>query len=88
MFVDEEIVVEILNKLDDSMDELVAQQKFNDWQEMESFLDAQYESRLESLLRGKSSSVDDLEPAMKNKITERKKRLFNHLEQTLQKGEI
>ena len=30
MFVDEKIMVEILNNLDDSMDELVAQQKFKD----------------------------------------------------------
>ena len=86
MFVDEEIVIDILNKLDDSMDELVAQQKFKNWVEMESFVDVQYESRLESILRGKSSSVDELRSEMKNKITERKQRLFNHLKQTLQKG--
>ena len=88
MIVDEEIVVEILNKIDDSMDELVAQQKFKDWVEMEDFLDSQYQSRLESILRGKSSSINDLKPEMKNKIKERKQRLFDHLKQTFQKGEI
>ena len=88
MIVDEEIVVEILNKLDDSMDELVAQQKFKDWVEMEDYLDSQYQSRLESILRGKSSSINDLKPEMKNKIKERKQRLFDHLKQTFQKGEI
>jgi hypothetical protein len=88
MFVDDEIVVEILNKLDDSMDELVAQQKFKDWMEMEDFLELQYESRLKSILRGKSSSIDDLKSEMKNIIVLRKKRLFNHLKQTYQKREI
>ena len=88
MVVDDEILVEILNKLDDSMDELVAHQKFKDWVEMESFVAVQYESRLDSLLRGKSSSIDDLESGMKNRITVRKQRLFDHLKQALQKGEI
>ena len=88
MFVDEKTVVEILNKLDDSMDELVAQQKFKDWVEMEDFLDVQYQSRLESILRGKSSSIDDLKSEMKNIIVLRKKRLFDHLKQTYQKGII
>ncbi len=88
MVVDDEILVEILNKLDDSMDELVAQQKFEDWTEMEGFLDAQYNSRLASILKGKSSSVDDLESELKNRITVRKKRLFAHMEQAFQKGEI
>ncbi len=88
MFVDEKTVVEILNKLDDSMDELVAQQKFKDWVEMEDFLNVQYQSRLESILRGKSSSIDDLKSEMKNIIVLRKKRLFDHLKQTYQKGII
>ena len=88
IFVDEEIMVEILNNLDDSMDELVAQQKFKDWVELEDFLDVQYQSRLEIILRGKSSSIDDLKSEMKNRIMERKQRLFNHLKQTFQKGEI
>ena len=88
IFVDEKIMVEILNNLDDSMDELVAQQKFKDWVELEDFLDVQYQSRLENILRGKSSSIDDLKSEMKNRITERKQRLFNHLKQTFQKGEI
>jgi len=88
MVVDEETLSEILNRLDDSMDELVAQQKFKDWIEMEGFLDVQYKSRLESILRGKSSSIDDLESEMKNRIIVRKQRLFNHLKQVLQKGEI
>ena len=88
MFFDEKIMVEILNNLDDSMDELVAQQKFKDWVKMEDFLDVQYQSRLEIILRGKSSSIDDLKSEMKNRIMERKQRLFNHLKQTFQKGEI
>jgi hypothetical protein len=51
------------------MDELVAQQKFQDWTEMEGFLDAQYDSRLASILKGKSSSIDALDFGMKDKIT-------------------
>lgn len=88
MTVDAEILVEILNKLDDFIDELVAQQKFQNWTEMEGFLNAQYESRLDSILKGKSSSIDALDYGMKDKITARKKRLFDHLEQAFQKGEI
>ena len=88
MVVDEEILVEILNNLDDTMDELVSQQKFKDWAEMEGFLDIQYQSRLESILRGKSSSFEDIEPEMKNRSILRKQRLFNHLKQALQKGEL
>ncbi|MEX2060610.1 MAG: hypothetical protein WD966_06095 [Nitrosopumilaceae archaeon] len=88
MFINEEMIAEILSKLDDYMDELVPQQKFKNWVEMESFLDVKYESRLESILRGKSSSIDDLKSEMKNKIKARKHRLFNHLKQTLQKGKI
>jgi hypothetical protein len=88
MVVDTEILVEILNKLDDSMDELVAKQNFQDWAEMEGFLDEQYDSRLASILKGKSSSVDDLDYGMKDKIILRKKRLFDHLRQAFQKGEI
>jgi hypothetical protein len=88
MVVDDEILVEILNKLDDSMNELVAQQKFKDWTEMEGFLDVQYDSRLDSILKGKSISIQQLESEMKNKIMVRKQRLFDHLEQALHKGEI
>ena len=87
MFVDREIMLEILNKLDDFMDELVLRQKFKDWMEMEDFLELQYESRLGSILRGKSRSIDDLESEMKNIIVLRKKRLFDHIKQTYQKGE-
>lgn len=88
MVINEEILVEILNKIDDSMDELVAQQKFKDWIEMEGFLDAQYDSRLESMLQGRSSSINELESRMKNKFIVRKQRLFDHLKQALLKGEI
>ncbi len=88
MVVNEETLIEILNKIDDSMDELVAKQKFKDWVEMEGFLDVQYDSRLESMLRGRSISIDDLESVMKNRFIVRKQRLFNHLKQALQKGEI
>jgi hypothetical protein len=88
VYMDEEIVIEILNKLDDSMDEVVAQQKFKEWADMEDFLELQYESRLQSILRGKSSNIDDLKSEMKNIIVLRKKRLFNHLKQTYQKREI
>ena len=88
MLLNEEIVLEILNQIDDSMNELVAQQKFQDWLEMEGFLDAQYDSRLESILKGKSSCIDDLESDMKDRIQVRKHRLFEHLKQTLQKDKI
>ncbi len=88
MYVDDEIIVEILNNLDDSMDELIAQQKFKDWKEMENFLELQYESRLKSILQGKSSSFNDLKSEKKKIIVLRKKRLFNHLKQAYQKGEI
>ncbi len=88
MVVDDNTLGEILNRLDDSMDELVAHQKFKDWVEMEGFLDVQYKSRLESMLQGKSSSIDDLESEMKNRITARKQRIFNHLKHVLQKEDI
>jgi hypothetical protein len=85
MVVDDEILVEILNRLDDSMDELVAQQKFEDWVEMEGFIEAQYDSRLASILKGKSSNIDDLDYGMRDRITVRKQRLLNHLKQAFQK---
>jgi len=88
MVVDEEMLLEILNKLDDSMDELISQQKFKDWAEMKGFLEVQYKSRLETILLGKSSSIDDLDSEMKNRYLLRKQRLFNHLKQALQKEEI
>lgn len=88
MAVNKEILTEILNKLDDSMDELVAQQKFKDWEEMENFVDIQYDSRLDNMLRAKSSGIDDLDSEMKQRLKVRKQRLFNHLKQALQKRDI
>ena len=88
MLVDKEIFVEILNKIDDSMDELVSQQKFKDWPEMEDYVNMQYMSRLESILQGKRSTIDELDSEMKNKLKVRKLRLFDHLKQAFQKGDI
>lgn len=81
-------MVEILNDLDDFMDELIEQQNFKDWAEMQSFLDAQYESRLADILRAKSIDSNGLESEVKNKITKRKERLFVHVKQAFQKREI
>ena len=87
MIIDEELMTEILDKLDDSTDKSVAQQKFKDWAEMQSYLDAQYESRLGSILKAKSSSIERLTPEIKAKIKIRKQRLFGHLKQAFEKKE-
>lgn len=85
MFIDDDALVEILNKLDDSINEMVAKQNFTDWREMEKLLDVQYESHLANTLRSKANSFEDLEPKKKNMIIDRKRRLFSHLKQTFQK---
>lgn len=88
MIIDENSMVEILNDLDDFMDELIEQQNFTDWGEMQNFLDAEYESRLADILRAKSIDRDGLESGVKDKITKRKARLFAHVKQAFQKREI
>ncbi len=84
MSIDENSMVEILNDLDDFMDELIEQQNFNNWAEMKSFLDAQYESRLAEILRAKSIDSKSLKSDVKDKITKRKERLFSHVEQAFE----
>ena len=88
LIIDENSMVEILNDLDDFMDELIEQQNFENWTEMQNFLDAQYESRLAKILRAQSIDSNRLDSEVKDKITKRKARLFAHVKQAFQKRKI
>jgi len=88
LIIDKDSMVDILNDLDDFMDELIEQQNFKNWEEMQNFLDKQYESRLADILQAKSIDRNELESEVKDKITKRKARLFDHVKQAFQKREI
>lgn len=48
-------------------------------QEMEGFLENQFDIRLENLLVAKNSSIHHLESSMKNKIIQRKNEMINEI---------
>ena len=68
MVINDSILDEILDYLDDSLTTLFLQNDFTELDGLKNFLEAQYDIRLESLLRGKASSIHHLESGMKNKI--------------------
>ena len=48
-------------------------------QEVKSFLENQFELRLENLLVAKKSSIHHLESGMKNKIIQKKQKIFEQI---------
>ena len=77
---------EILDYLDVSLKGLVSQQNFTDWNSLKNFIEGQYDIRLESLLRGKSSSIHHLESGMKNKVIMQKQHFVDILKEEFTKS--
>jgi len=85
MVINYTILDEILNYLDDSMNTIFLQNDFTEWDGLKNFLEGQYDIRLDSLLRGKKSSIHHLESGMKNKVIIRKQHLLVRLKEEFQK---
>ena len=85
MVINYTILDEVLNYLDDSINTLFLQNDFTEWDGLKNFLEGQYDIRLDSLLRGKKSSIHHLESGMKNKVIMRKQRLLVRLKEEFQK---
>jgi hypothetical protein len=85
MVINDSILDEVLNYLDDSMNTLFLQNDFTELDGLKKKFEVQYDIRLESLLRDKTSSIHHLESGMKNKIIMRKQRLLNRLKEEFQK---
>ncbi len=77
----EKILEEILSYLEKSIDNLSKEAFKNlefdeEFQGVESFLQNQFDIRLENLLLAKSSSIHHLESGMKNKVIQRKQKII------------
>ena len=83
MVINDVILDEILNYLDKSLKGLVLQQKFSDSNEMKNFFESQYDTRLDNLLRAKSSGIHHLESGLKNKVIMHKQRLLETLQREI-----
>lgn len=84
MVLTEKTLEDILSYLDKSMDNL-AKEAFNNLEfgegidEVDNFLQNQFDVRLENLLVGKNSSIHHLESGMKNKVIQRKQTIFEKI---------
>jgi len=84
MILTEKTLDEILSYLDNSMNNLVKEAFENfelegGFQEMEEFLQSQFDIRLENLLVAKKSSIHHLESGMKNKVIQRKQSILDNI---------
>ena len=74
---------EILSYLEKSINNLAKESirnlEFEGETQLENFLQNQFEIRLENLLIAKSSSIHHLESRMKNKIIQRKQKIFEQI---------
>ena len=74
---------EILSYLEKSINNLakeaIGNLEFEGKIQVENFLQNQFEIRLENLLIAKSSSIHHLESGMKNKIIQRKQKIFEQI---------
>jgi len=74
---------EILSYLEKSINNLAKESirnlEFEGETQVENFLQNQFEIRLENLLIAKSSSIHHLESGMKNKIIQRKQKIFEQI---------
>jgi len=79
----EKILEEILSYLEKSINNLAKEAfrnlEFEGETQVENFLQNQFEIRLENLLKGKSSSIHHLESGMKNKIIQRRQKIFEKI---------
>jgi len=79
----EKTLEEILSYLEKSINNLAKEAfgnlEFEGESQAENFLQNQFEIRLENLLKGKSSSIHHLESGMKNKIIQRKQKIFEQI---------
>ena len=79
----EKTLEEILSYLEKSINNLakeaIGNLEFEGKTEVENFLQNQFEIRLENLLIAKSSSIHHLESGMKNKIIQRKQKIFEQI---------
>jgi hypothetical protein len=84
MVLSDKTLDDILNYLDNSIAKLAddtmnsTESHMND-DDMKTFLDAQYEIRLDNLLQGKNSNIHHLESKLKNKIIQRKHKLLDEI---------
>ncbi len=84
MVLDDKILDEILEYLDKSMSNL-AKEAFENleleggFQGVKDFLQSQYDIRLENLLSAKKSSKHHLVSSMKNKVIQRKQKVFENI---------
>ncbi len=79
----EKTLEEILSYLEKSINNLakeaIGNLEFEGEIQVENFLQNQFEIRLENLLMAKSSSIHHLESGMKNKIIQRKQKIFDQI---------
>ena len=79
----EKTLEEILSYLEKSINNLakeaIGNLEFEGATQVENFLQNQFEIRLENLLIAKSSSIHHLESGMKNKIIQRKQKIFEQI---------
>ena len=79
----EKTLEEILSYLEKSINNLAKEAfgnlEFDGEFQLENFLQNQFEIRLENLLIAKSSSIHHLESGMKNKIIQRKQKIFDQI---------
>ena len=79
----EKTLEEILSYLEKSINNLakeaIGNLEFEGKAQVENFLQNQFEIRLENLLIAKSSSIHHLESGMKNKIIQRKQKIFEQI---------
>ncbi len=77
----------ILDKLDDSINQLARRISINSEFQIEpngvkKFLQSQYDIRLQNLLKSQEIDIHYLESGMKNKIIQRKQKLFEEISTT------
>ncbi len=79
----EKTLEEILSYLEKSINNLakeaIGNLEFEGETQVENFLQNQFEIRLENLLIAESSSIHHLESGMKNKIIQRKQKIFEQI---------
>jgi len=84
MVLTQKTLEEILEYLENSMNNFTKETLENleiegGFQEIESFLQNQFDIRLENLLVAKNSSIHHLESGMKNTIIQRKQNIFKKI---------